>query len=440
MTRKKRQWKFRDHVLELGPSTLVIGILNVTPDSFSDGGSFSEPAAAVARALELQEQGADIIDIGAESTKPGSERVSEAEELRRLIPVLKALKGKLEIPISVDTYKVAVAEAALEHGAHIINDVSGLTWEPELAKTVLHYDAGLIINHMRGTPETWAKLPPMRDVMGEIASELTASLHRATRAGIATDHIVIDPGIGFGKRKEQNSEILARVGELVGAPVPVLVGPSRKAFLAQDSPEATEYATAAAVTTAILNGASLVRVHDVAAMQPVIRVADAIVAAIPDRAEAVPQNTRVARRNEEGELKEVAFGDDPPKRPVVPPALAAKKKAAADAKDLPLLRDKEETSEARQRTWEQEPPARDTRESRPPDRPRDRTGDRPAFTRGRPAAGNRPPGERDDRRGGDRRSSGDDRPPARYGPNVHTVEMTVAITAETTAAQASEKR
>ena len=128
MTRKKRQWKFRDYSLELGPSTLIIGILNVTPDSFSDGGAWAEPDAAAARALELQNQGADIIDIGAESTKPGSERISEAEELRRLVPVLKRLKGKLEIPICVDTSKVAVAEAALEHGAHIINDVSGLTW------------------------------------------------------------------------------------------------------------------------------------------------------------------------------------------------------------------------------------------------------------------------------------------------------------------------
>src|SRR4051794_12177639 len=388
MNRRRREWKFRDYTLELGPTTLIVAILNVTPDSFSDGGVYDSPDAAAERAFELQEQGADLIDIGAESTRPGSERVSEAEELRRLIPVLKALKGKLDIPISVDTYKVAVAEAALEHGAHIINDVSGLTWEPELAKTVLHYDAGLIINHMRGTPETWAKLPPMRNVMGEIVTELTASLHRAAKAGIATDHIVLDPGIGFGKRKEQNSEILARLGELVSAPVPVLVGPSRKAFLAQDSPEATEFATAAAVTTAILNGAALVRVHDVGAMLPAIRVADAIVAAIPDRAEAAPQTTRVARRNEEGQLKEVVFGDDPVRRPVVPPALTTKKKAAAEARDLPLLRDKEETDEARQRTWEQEPPPRDIRENRPPDRGRDRApGDRPAFTRGRPAAG-----------------------------------------------------
>src|SRR4051794_40158390 len=257
MTRKRRDWKFRDFSLEFGPSTLIVGILNLTPDSFSGDGIYSDPDAAVQRAMEIQEQGADLIDIGAESTKPGSERVSEAEELRRLIPVLKRLKGQLDIPISVDTYKVAVAEAALEHGAHIINDVSGLTWEPDLAKTVLHYDAGLILNHMRGTPETWAKLPPMRDVMGEIATELGACLHRAAKAGIATDHIVLDPGLGFGKRKEQNSEILARLGELVEFPVPILAGPSRKLFLAQESADATEFATAAAVTAAILNGASL---------------------------------------------------------------------------------------------------------------------------------------------------------------------------------------
>ena len=325
-------------------------------------------AAAVARALELQEQGADIIDIGAESTKPGSERVSEAEELRRLIPVLKALKGKLDIPISVDTYKVAVAEAALEHGAHIINDVSGLTWEPELAKTVLHYDAGLIINHMRGTPETWAKLPPMRDVMGEIVSELTASLHRATRAGIATDHIVLDPGIGFGKRKEQNSEILARLGELLIAPVPVLVGPSRKAFLAQDSPAATEFATAAAVTTAVLNGASLVRVHDVAAMRPVIPVADAIVAAIPDRCRKRRHRPPESHAETRKASSRGCLWRRPSKTSGGPAGLSCQKESAHERKGPSAApRQRQKHAEARQRTWEQEPPARDTRESRPPE-------------------------------------------------------------------------
>src|SRR3954447_19858162 len=311
MTRKKREWKFRNYSLELGPSTLVIGILNVTPDSFSDGGNYGEPAAAARRALELQEQGADIIDIGAESTKPGSERVSEAEELRRLIPVLKALKGKLDIPISVDTYRAAVAERALEHGAHIINDVSGLTWEPELVRVIAKYDAGLILNHMRGTPESWAKLPPMRDVMGEIAAELEASLHRALKAGVPAERIVVDPGIGFGKRKEQNSEILARLTELGRLRVPVLAGPSRKAFLAQATPEWTEFATAAAVTTAVLHGADLVRVHDVLAMKSVIATTDAVIAAIPERAQA--GTTRIARADSEGKVREQVFGEEPPK-------------------------------------------------------------------------------------------------------------------------------
>src|SRR3954451_3733695 len=199
MIRKRKTWNFRGHSLELGARTLIVGILNVTPDSFSDGGQYSDPDAAAAGALELQEQGADVIDIGAESTRPGSERLGEEQELHRLVPVLKRLKGKLDIPISVDTYKPGVAERALEHGAHIINDVSGLTWYPELVKVIAKYDAGLILNHMRGTPETWAKLPPMRDVMGEIAAELEAALHRAVRAGLSADHIVADPGLGFGK-------------------------------------------------------------------------------------------------------------------------------------------------------------------------------------------------------------------------------------------------
>jgi dihydropteroate synthase len=279
MTRKRFLWKLKSREIQLGDRTLIAGILNVTPDSFSDGGLYLDPDRAFARALELEEEGADIIDIGAESMRPGSARISEAEEKRRLIPVLKRLREKLGVPMAVDTYKSGVAANALELGAEIINDPSGLTMDSELARVVARYDAGLILNHMRGTPDTWAKLPPLSDVMGAILHDLEASLHRARRAGLDGARIVIDPGLGFGKRGEQNSEILARLSELARLDVPVLVGPSRKSFLAQASERGTEFASAAAVSAAILGGAHLVRVHDVAAMWAVAAVADAVLRA-----------------------------------------------------------------------------------------------------------------------------------------------------------------
>src|SRR5258706_13951935 len=164
--RKPFVWKLKARDLKLGERTFIMGVLNVTPDSFSDGGKFPDPDRAFARAVDLEEQGADIIDVGAESTRPGAQRISEAEELRRLIPVLKRLHGKLTVPISVDTYKSTVAEKALEYGAEIINDPSGLTFDPQLARVVANHDGGLIINHMRGTPESWEKLPPLKDVLG----------------------------------------------------------------------------------------------------------------------------------------------------------------------------------------------------------------------------------------------------------------------------------
>ena len=276
MPRKRFLWKLKQREIQLGDRTLILGVLNVTPDSFSDGGRFLDPDRAFARALELEEQGADIIDIGAESTRPGSTRVSEAEEKRRLIPVLKRLRGKLMAPISVDTYKSGVAQNALELGAEIINDPSGLTFDPQLARVVVQHDAGLILNHMRGTPETWAKLAPLPDVMGTLLHDLDASLHRALRSRVERSRMVIDPGIGFGKRGEQNSEILARLTELTRLDLPILAGPSRKQFLAQSTERETQFATAAAVTAAVLAGAHLVRVHDVAEMRAVLSVADAI--------------------------------------------------------------------------------------------------------------------------------------------------------------------
>jgi dihydropteroate synthase len=289
---KRYRWRLKQRELTLGERTLIMGVLNVTPDSFSDGGRYSDPDRAFARAVELEEEGADILDIGAESTRPGSPRIAGAEELRRLIPVLKRLRGKLTIPISVDTYKSSVAEKALEHGAEIINDPSGILLDMHLPKTVTKHDAGLIINHMRGNPETWAKLPPLKDLMRSIAIDLEAALNRARQAGVQRFQIAIDPGLGFGKRREQNSEIIANLEILRAFDLPVLVGPSRKSFLRKEQPQATEFATAAAVTACILNGAHIVRVHDVRAMRSVVEVADAIREAGELNAEPVAAQAR----------------------------------------------------------------------------------------------------------------------------------------------------
>jgi dihydropteroate synthase len=195
------------------------------------------------------------------------------------VPVLKRLKGNLGIPISVDTYKASVAEKALELGADIINDPSGLTFDPELARVASNANAGLILNHMRGTPDTWLKLPPLKNVIQTIAQELDAAVHRAVGTGLDRKRVVIDPGMGFGKRKEQNAEIVAFLEALMRLELPIMIGPSRKHFLAKESQDQTEFATAAAVTASILHGAHLVRVHDVAAMKVVAEIADDIVRA-----------------------------------------------------------------------------------------------------------------------------------------------------------------
>ena len=276
MRRRLFYWKLKAREIQLGERTVLLGVLNVTPDSFSDGGKYQDPDRAFARALEMEEQGADIIDIGAESTRPGSARVSAEEEIRRLAGVLDRLKGKLGVPISVDTYKADVAQFAIDNGAEIINDPSGLTFDPQLSKVVCQNGAGLILNHMRGRPETWEKLPPLRDAIGTIARELEASVNRARHAGVERAQIAVDPGIGCGKRKDQNSEILAQLPQMARLELPILIGPSRKSFLARSSPRETEFATAAAVTAGVLNGAHMVRVHDVVDMRAVVNVSDEV--------------------------------------------------------------------------------------------------------------------------------------------------------------------
>ena len=293
--RRRYEWKLRQREIVLAERTVIMGVLNVTPDSFSDGGKYLDPDRAFARALELEDQGADILDIGAESTKPGSQRISEPEELRRLIPVLKRLHGKLSIPISVDTYKSGVAEKALEHGAEIINDPSGVMLDVQLPKVIVKHDAGLIVNHMRGTPETWAKLPPMIDLMRSIHIDLEAALHRLRQSGVQKHQIVIDPGLGFGKRREQNAQIIARLEALKAFDLPIAIGPSRKSFLKKEQPQETEFATAAAVSISIVNGARIVRVHDVPAMRAVVEIADAIAQATDEAVGQLPTQTRWQR-------------------------------------------------------------------------------------------------------------------------------------------------
>jgi len=282
--RKCFQLNFGSHTLRLGQRTLVMGVLNVTPDSFSDGGKFLDVKHAVQHALAMQRDGADIIDIGAESTRPGSLGISPAEELRRLLPVLQALRGKLKIPISVDTQKSAVAELALRAGAEILNDISGLRTDPQLARVAARYGALLILMHMRGTPNTMQKGPFARHVMRDVISGLRESVATAKKYGVKSSQIVIDPGIGFGKSYSQNYELLAKLPELAKLGYPLMVGTSRKGFLGatlakngKSAPsEARIFATAATVAASILNGAQIVRVHDVAEMAQVARVADAV--------------------------------------------------------------------------------------------------------------------------------------------------------------------
>ena len=282
--RKIFRLNMRRGTLELGRKTLVMGVLNVTPDSFSDGGKYLNVRQAVEHALQMQRAGADIVDIGAESTRPGSAETPVAEELARLLPVLESLRGKLKIPISVDTQKAAVAEIAIGAGAAMINDVSGLRHDPRLAEVVAHHGVPLVLMHMRGTPRTMQKLPFAKDVMKDVLNGLRRSESTARKAGIAKNKIIVDPGIGFGKSLEQNYELLAKLDEIAKLGYPLLVGTSRKGFLGKTlarngEPAPSEkriWGTAATITASILGGAHIVRVHDVAEMAQVARVADSI--------------------------------------------------------------------------------------------------------------------------------------------------------------------
>lgn len=264
--------------LSLGGRTLVMGILNVTPDSFADGGDRFEPDVAIAAALEMQRAGADLIDIGAESTRPGADPLPASEELRRLLPVLEGLRGRLDVPISVDTYKADVASRAIDLGAAIVNDISGLTFDPALAGVVAARRTPVILMHTRGRSRDMYANAVYADPPADVAAELAERVGAAEAAGISRTQIVVDPGLGFAKRAEHSMAVLAGLPTLAALGLPILVGPSRKSFLkaalGDVAAKDREWGTAAAVAAAVLLGAHIVRVHDVADMVDVVRVAD----------------------------------------------------------------------------------------------------------------------------------------------------------------------
>jgi dihydropteroate synthase len=283
--RKTFRLKLLSRTLALGERTLIMGVLNVTPDSFSDGGKFLDASNAIEHALVMERAGADLLDIGGESTRPGSSATLASEELARILPVLEGLRGVLKIPISIDTQKLEVAEAALDAGAEIINDISCLKSDLRLAELAASRRAPLILMHMRGEPYTMQKAAFARDVMKDVARGLKKSIAIARKAGVLKSQIILDPGIGFGKSFAQNYELLEKLPQLAKLGYPLLVGTSRKGFLGATlkrdgkrvPPEERIWGTAATVTASILNGAHVVRVHDVPEMVQVARVADCLV-------------------------------------------------------------------------------------------------------------------------------------------------------------------
>jgi dihydropteroate synthase len=279
--------KWPNHELMLGPRTTIMGIVNVTPDSFSDGGRFRTADAAIAQAEHLIQAGADIIDIGGESTRPFADAVSPEEEMARVLPVIKHLAGRISVPISIDTTKAAVGEAAIEAGAAIINDISALRMDPHLAEVAVRHGVPVILMHMKGNPRTMQLEPVYDNVVTEVCDFLGDAIERAVSAGIDRNKIIVDPGIGFGKTGYHNLLLIQQLEALTHLGVPILVGPSRKRFIrdlvkassqkdiAPDRP-AVETGTQAAVAAAIMNGAHIVRVHDVANTRAMVKVLDAI--------------------------------------------------------------------------------------------------------------------------------------------------------------------
>jgi len=280
------QWSLGTRTLELGKRTLIMGIVNVTPDSFSDGGRYLDPEKAAEHAIQLLDEGADIIDVGGESTRPAAKiAVSAEEELQRVLPVITALKKQRpQVVISVDTYKASVARAATTAGADIVNDVSGLRWDAQMASTMAEIKCGAVLMHTRGRPEEWRTLPPPGDIFLQVKRELREWAEAAVLAGVRRERIALDPGFGFGKNFEQNYPLLARFQDLQSLGFPLVAGTSRKSFLGRalakdgrDAPVADRlYGNLAAQTALILKGAHIIRTHDVKGAVDAARVADAV--------------------------------------------------------------------------------------------------------------------------------------------------------------------
>lgn len=269
----------RKKTFHLGKRTLLMGVLNVTPDSFSDGGLFLDPSRAIEHGLKMAEEGADLIDVGGESTRPGSKPLDADEELRRVIPVIESLSKRLEIPISIDTYKSKVAQAAIDAGAEMINDISGLHFDPDLAKVASKEDVPLILMHIRGTPETMQRDVHYESLFSEILRYLREGIERAESSGVDPEKIIIDPGIGFGKTLEHNLLLIKNLSEFRILGKPILLGTSRKSFIGKilnAEPQDRLEGTLASTVVGILHGAHIVRCHDVAQAKKAIAVADAI--------------------------------------------------------------------------------------------------------------------------------------------------------------------
>ncbi len=274
-------FRAREKTVELGERTRLMGVVNVTPDSFFDGGRFLERSQAIEHSLSLVEAGADILDLGADSSRPGAEPVPVGEELDRLLPVLQEVRKQVCVPISVDTSKPAVAREALKEGADIVNDITAFRCDPEMPRIVSEWDAGVVLTHMRGTPKTMQERPFSENILEEIQTDLQVAISKACQNGIARERIIIDPGIGFGKNLEDNCRILNRLSFLEGFRLPILIGTSRKSFLGKmlHQPAAERiWGTAASVVVAILRGVHIVRVHDVVEMNQVAQVTDVILA------------------------------------------------------------------------------------------------------------------------------------------------------------------
>jgi len=273
-------WQIGDRLFLWGQRTYLMGVLNITPDSFSDGGDFNNLDAALKQAQEMAAEGADLIDIGGQSTRPGAKEISLAEELERVIPVVEQLHRQLSIPISVDTTRAAVAEAAVAAGASIINDISAGIFDPQMLSVVAKLGIPIVLMHVRGTPQTMQKLTNYQDLIGEIYQFLASRVQAAIAAGINRHQIAIDPGIGFAKTGEQNLEILRRLPIFRSLECPILVGPSRKSFIGKildrSEPKERVWGTAAACSAAIAGSADILRVHDIPEMRDVCQVADAI--------------------------------------------------------------------------------------------------------------------------------------------------------------------